>query len=387
MKKIEFRRITSSGVFVPEIDGLRFFAILSVVLYHIFNFMRQNFWLENFDFQAFAKLFAPGALGVHLFFVISGFILGTPFAKQYLVKNGEKVSLKNFYLRRLSRLEPPYILAMTMCLFGALFIAKNISFDEGIISYVFSIFYLHNIIFPNVAPFLNGPAWSLEIEVQFYILVPLLSLVFKVGQQNIRRLILISSILLLSFFNAFVYIKTYSLLLYFHYFLIGFLLVDFNLMQKPQKKVNYFYKIIGVLLFFGVWFLQTAAVEFGLMRFVTDVFFMISVFGFYYSTLILRNYRFITHPLITNIGGMCYSIYLFHSPIIVAITPIIYKLIHIDSIVVKITLITIILLMIIFFISSIFYLLIERPCMDKNWVKKVLNKINNRVMGGLKKAR
>jgi len=33
------RRITSSGNFIPEIDGLRFIAILSVVLFHIYGFL------------------------------------------------------------------------------------------------------------------------------------------------------------------------------------------------------------------------------------------------------------------------------------------------------------------------------------------------------------
>ena len=52
-----------------------------------------------------------GFRGVELFFVISGFILGLPFAAHYL-KGAAPVSLRKYYLRRLTRLEPPYIVAL-----------------------------------------------------------------------------------------------------------------------------------------------------------------------------------------------------------------------------------------------------------------------------------
>src|SRR2546422_10744629 len=50
-----------------------------------------------------------GRYGVQFFFVISGFILGLPFATKYL-KNGEDISLRKYFLIRLTRLEAPYLL-------------------------------------------------------------------------------------------------------------------------------------------------------------------------------------------------------------------------------------------------------------------------------------
>ena len=57
-------------------------------------------------------LLSPRVLGVLLFFTISGFILGLPFARQYLVA-ARPVSF-GFYRRRVTRLEPPYLISMLL---------------------------------------------------------------------------------------------------------------------------------------------------------------------------------------------------------------------------------------------------------------------------------
>ena len=105
-----FKRITSNQLYFPEIDGIRFLAILLVILFHAHGYFVQktkvNFvepaeshaWIDNF--------LSKGDRGVELFFVLSGFILCMPFAHQY-INNGKKVQLKNYYLRRVTRLEPP----------------------------------------------------------------------------------------------------------------------------------------------------------------------------------------------------------------------------------------------------------------------------------------
>ncbi len=131
---------------------------------------------STFDF-----LFWPishGFLGVQLFFVISGFILGLPFASHFLT-NGPAVKVGRFYFRRLTRLEPPYVLALLL-IYAAAIVMHNVhtrepGFMAGLplrLGYAY-------LLVRGAPPTLDGVTWTLEIEVQFYLLAPLLARVFK----------------------------------------------------------------------------------------------------------------------------------------------------------------------------------------------------------------
>jgi len=106
---LQFRRITTQGRFIPQIDGLRFVAIASVVLFHIYATFESGTIPAPFTFDADLP-----KRGVELFFAISGFILGVPFASRFLL-HGPPVDLKQYFLRRLTRLEPPYFIALFVC--------------------------------------------------------------------------------------------------------------------------------------------------------------------------------------------------------------------------------------------------------------------------------
>jgi peptidoglycan/LPS O-acetylase OafA/YrhL len=169
------QRVTSSGSYVPQIDGLRFIAILVVIIYHsssrALKYYQPTGSIESF----FVKYQPNGMAGVELFFFISGLIISYPFL------SGNKPSLAKFYKRRLLRLEPPYILVLTICFLGLGVLgfqpdaATQFELQEMPLwqSYVSSIFYMHGTLY-GTAPRLNPPLWSLEIEVVFYLLAPFL---------------------------------------------------------------------------------------------------------------------------------------------------------------------------------------------------------------------
>ena len=94
-----FARPKGPGPFLPQLDGLRFIAIMGVVLYHL----KGNFAFQypNHDLGLLGRLCGRGAFGVPLFFTISGFIIARPFLIQ------RSVSIKRYMLRRLSRLSHP----------------------------------------------------------------------------------------------------------------------------------------------------------------------------------------------------------------------------------------------------------------------------------------
>ncbi|MGH9512920.1 MAG: acyltransferase family protein [Terriglobales bacterium] len=75
-------RETSSGRFIPEIDGLRFFAIGMVILFHVNGYLLAKSSLAGYAAAPHTDWLSQTAFvgfhGVELFFVISGFILGFP---------------------------------------------------------------------------------------------------------------------------------------------------------------------------------------------------------------------------------------------------------------------------------------------------------------------
>ena len=184
------RRVTTSGRYIPEIDGLRFVAILSVILYHVTVQLgipaAGSYWLWY--------LISHGARGVELFFLISGFILGLPFAT-HLLTAGRPVRLRDYFLRRVTRLEPPYILAILVRI-PLLILIMHKPFHFVLTHGLASLFYLHSLIF-GAASAVNPPAWSLEVEIQFYCLAPILAWsYFRLRPKSLRRLLGLTFILL-----------------------------------------------------------------------------------------------------------------------------------------------------------------------------------------------
>jgi len=101
------------------------------------------------------------------------------------------------------RLEPPYFVAMILCFL--LFWHRHdrvAGYAEYVSSFKASLLYSHNFLWPrDVLPLVNPVTWSLEIEVQFYILAPLIARIYTLGTTP-RRLLLILAILAKTFIPA-----------------------------------------------------------------------------------------------------------------------------------------------------------------------------------------
>ena len=372
--KINLSRITTSGNFIPEIDGLRFVAIVSVVLFHLFGFIENkdgSVYNNTYNFDFIANFLKNGNFGVQLFFVLSGFILGLPFAKHYL-KDSNKVSLKSYFLRRISRLEPPYVIVMFLLLIGNIFISKNLSNTEGFQSFLASVAYMHNFIYAEPS-LINTVAWSLEIEIQFYILAPILSLFFSINNNLTRRFLLIFTIIVFSVFSLLVTLPFLSILDYLQYFLVGFLLVDYYLVEGVTNKTSILrnsFTIIALLLIFSC---NEKYFDSTFQKIVWNITVLILIFSSYYNIILRKSIRLFSLRTITNIGGMCYTIYLLHFAIISFVGNPLLSLQFSDNPILNIGLYSIIMISSILLISIVFFVLIERPCMDKNWPTKLKN--------------
>lgn len=376
--KFSFKRITSSGGYIPEIDGLRFIAIASVLLYHLDIFLSAKYSSPSINSPSLSfmkHLISHGNLGVPLFFCISSFILGLPFAKWHLAK-GNPVTLKKYFLRRLSRMEPPYIISLSILLVGAIYVAQIIPIKDGIESYLASIIYSHSIIFPDAVSKLSVVSWSLEIEMQFYILAPLMTLIFTVNNAALRRvsMVIVAALFIVIRQTNSGPFEFVSLLDFVQYFLVGLLLADLYVNQTsilPKTKFDF---LIGLVLIAYIWMFNAKDFSSHTQMVLWEITHVVSIFILYYYVLIHKIFRILTWKVITNIGGMCYSIYLLHFPIFSMFGNPLLKHSFSQNAYVNITIYSVVLVFLVLAISSVFYLLIERPCMEKEWYKKIFSR-------------
>jgi len=372
-----FRRITSSDAFIPEIDGLRFFAILPVMMLHVYKHYQRLFpdrWDEIIN-HPFHSILDFGGLGVEVFFVISGCILGMPFASHALLGT-RKVNLKRYFIRRLTRLEPPFLICILGIYLAQIFVLKTdlSGFEAG--HFWATMTYTHSFIYGTWST-INPVTWSLETEIQFYILAPLLASIFFIRKKLLRRLILAGIIIVWTTIKAYTYpvFETYhlnySVLYYICLFLVGFLFADCLLLDLKKLTKNYYWDIVCMLSMCGI-FLFSWKNHLPVLHllFLTSIFlFFISVFKSVFWN------RFFTSKLITTIGGMCYSLYLLHYPLIVFLLPYTLKIQLFDDIRWNLLVQMIIMIPLIIVLVSVFFLAIERPCMRKDWPKQLYTKI------------
>ena len=151
-------KLTSASTRHPGLDTLRALAILVVMLYHLTAF-------GELPFRIFPVTYF-GWMGVDLFFVLSGFLIGQQVLRPY--RSGRRLSILDFYRRRAFRILPAYLTVLALYvlvpawresprlapLWKFLTFTMNfgISFDRHAFSH----------------------AWSLCVEEHFYLVLPVL---------------------------------------------------------------------------------------------------------------------------------------------------------------------------------------------------------------------
>jgi len=368
-------RDTSTGNFIPEIDGLRFIAIFSIFLFHISGYLTIKTGRGQ-DSDLLATLLSFGDIGVPLFFVISGFVIALPFAKGHFGDN-ELPRLSNYFTRRLSRLEPPYILNLLL-LFLLIPLVTTYNYSSLLPNLLASIFYLHNISY-GMQSSINCVAWSLEVELQFYILAPFIANIFRIKSTPVRRSILIALIVLIALTNNYLgtNLSTYyklSILSNIHLFLTGFLLLDYYLIelsQKPEKNLTW--DSISVLSWASI---------IALLIIERPAFTVVPIFVAYCAAFkgTFSN-RLLCQPFIYTVGGMCYTIYLYHFTLISAFGRLVIgnEMITHLPVWAGILLLTAFLAPITLLICTLIFIYIEKPCMKKDWYLMAFNTLRARV--------
>ena len=155
--------MTNKIAYIPQIDGLRAIAVLSVILFH------ANFNFYNINFKG-------GYVGVDIFFVISGYLI----TKLILIEqNKGEFTFSNFFLRRIRRIMPALLTVAAVTYPFAIFFFLPLPLLEYVGSLISGIFFTSNFFFYfNEINYYASPSiykpllhyWSLSVEEQFYLI-------------------------------------------------------------------------------------------------------------------------------------------------------------------------------------------------------------------------
>ena len=173
------------GIFFPNLDGLRFFAFLMVFLGHAFTSDLARLSNDQALLSSILILISSGELGVSAFFVLSGFLISFLLINEN--ESAGRVQLGKFYMRRILRIWPLYylVLFIAFVLYPLLKFYFGNEVPEGPDPLLYTLFLSNfdviNILQtdPERIKLMYSITWSVAIEEQFYLIWPLLFLLFS----------------------------------------------------------------------------------------------------------------------------------------------------------------------------------------------------------------
>jgi peptidoglycan/LPS O-acetylase OafA/YrhL len=306
-------RRPSSGLFFPEIDGMRALAAFNVLVCHAI--------LGTHWYPRWLVALQDGAIGVEFFFVLSGFLLFLPFATAH--RTAEKMpGIRNYAIRRMLRILPAYYVCLGLTLlFRYPEAFATAAGWRAILAHLTMTFTFS----AKTIKIFNPVFWTLAVEEQFYFALPILAIIFC---RRFGRLLLLASlvvshfiVLLVSkFFPAYDYLLTATLPFRWDGFAFG-IFVCMTYLDARDRRENFGWRqrvavplAVGGLLvpFFATWFQAR-------WRFAGGDYWAIVVEAFGFALLLwatLLGPRWIGAPWrwkpLRALGLLTYSMYLWH---------------------------------------------------------------------------
>lgn len=367
------------------LDIVRATAILLVLFSHSSNILAPYVpWLRDIGIFGF--------LGVELFFVLSGFLIGSIIIKAFLSK-GSKLNMNiilNFWKRRWFRTLPNYYL----------FLFFNIALLIYTGSFLFDwkyLLFLQNI---SVSPIFFSESWSLAVEEWFYLLFPLLLIsffsIFK--RTNKDKLFIILSVLVVLLISSYRFIYVLRLdpswelgirkILFLRIDSIMYGVILAYIKYKKPELLNK-YKIHSLI--FGLVLLTIVYIQFftsvkGAQSLYSKTFYfnfvslsLVSLLPFADS---LKGTGRKIDNYITFISLTSYSLYLLHNSIILVIFLAVFK----TSTIYQAIFIYLLYWFTVLFLSGLTYKYFEKPILEKRenvFIRKTLKESLFQVRGML----
>jgi peptidoglycan/LPS O-acetylase OafA/YrhL len=350
----------------PEIDGLRALAVISVVLYH------AKFSIFNLN------IFSGGFLGVDIFFVISGYLITLIILKELSIS--KKFSFINFYERRVRRIIPAFFFILIfispvawliLLPFDYIVYAKsNIS---AALFYSNYFFWKDQLVYASESALLKPllHTWSLSIEEQFYILFPLIFILFWKYLRKYLLIILILGLVISLIFSDFISYQFptfnfYNLLSRAWELLAGSLVAFIQFKNYQIIKKSYF-PYISFSAFFiiiiSLFYFDSSIRNPSLLTFIPVLSTSILIYSLSHQSLVKS---FLSFSAFVKLGLISYSLYLWHFPL--------FAFARIGNLFDYNWSVKIIVIFMSIFFSLLTYNYIEKPFRDKNKIprKKII---------------
>lgn len=326
-------------IYFGGLNELRAIAALGVVIHHIEQFKGMNgLTLSNVNLTFL--IHNLGKASVDLFFVLSGFLI-TYLLLQEKTNNNDCINIGKFYLRRIFRIWPLYYLIMFIS-FIIIPLLSNFSLFENNMSllnsinnpdnYSFKTISLYLLFLPQFSKAVIGASqsWSIGIEEQFYLIMPLAITVFR--KKVFIILVLLASLVFFCltinlngifsidsktayFFRVLSYFNFQSLLIG----VVGGYLYFYNLSKVSnltKSKFGYFSLII-LILFLSIFLVF----ENRLNHFILGILFLILIL----FTVNNSNKLVLKNNVLSYLGKISYGIYMYHSFVLFLIFPLANK--------------------------------------------------------------
>ncbi len=319
MKKLTYYR--------PDIDGLRAFAVIPVILFHL-------------DIPGFSG----GFVGVDIFFVISGYLITSIILRE--VKE-ERFSLTRFWERRVRRIIPTLTVVISTTIVASYYITLYpVDFKAFGLTVVAQSIFLINILFMRQTAYFAAPVdtipllhtWSLAVEEQFYIFFPLfLFVVYRYTKKYLFSTLALCAIVSMGLSIYFVNINpsasfnfpllppiwggATNLSAGFYFFparawelLAGALLAvgSLHIISTKYAEIISFLGFVGLLYSF---FMISEKSFPGLIALIPVLSTTLIIWANTRQSTFVKN--FLSFPIFIWVGLISYSLYLWHWPIIV----------------------------------------------------------------------
>ena len=175
---------SESSLRIPQLDGIRALTVLGIVWYHVW----QQSWLSHlikYHSQGRTVLLSldylprTGYLFVDMMLLLSAFCLFLPHARA-AVNGAEVPPVSVFYKKRIARIVPCYYLAVLILFLYAVFKHMYTGVPEAARDLIANLTFTQTLI-PSVymGTRINGVLWTAAVEMQFYLIFPLLAYAFR----------------------------------------------------------------------------------------------------------------------------------------------------------------------------------------------------------------